>query len=161
MCFLSLSFSFSLSLSLSPIHSHILFHIRYVSLTHIYTHTHICMYTSSYLNLLAQSASGLEYTDCIFAEGYPSNECPGYNTKRSEGEVPVMLELWGMPSTSSLPSLPDPLRPWVVAPDKVISMGQRELNCIHMLNWIVWNRTVLKFNCVDKNYSYIELELFY
>ena len=23
------------------------------------------------------------------------NECPGYNTKQSDGEVPVMLELWG------------------------------------------------------------------
>ncbi len=29
-----------------------------------------------------------------------------------------MLELWGMRSTSSLPSLPGPLWPGVVAPDK-------------------------------------------
>ena len=29
-----------------------------------------------------------------------------------------MLELWGMRSTPSLPSLPDPLWPGVVAPDK-------------------------------------------
>ena len=26
----------------------------------------------------------------------PHNECPGYCTKQSDGEVPVMLELWGM-----------------------------------------------------------------
>ena len=29
-----------------------------------------------------------------------------------------MLELWGMRSTPSLPSLPGPLSPGVVAPDK-------------------------------------------
>ena len=46
------------------------------------------------------------------------NECPGYDTKQSDGEVPAMLELWGMQSTLSLPSLPGPLRPGVVAPDK-------------------------------------------
>ena len=26
----------------------------------------------------------------------PHNECPGHDTKQSDGEVPVMLELWGM-----------------------------------------------------------------
>ena len=31
--------------------------------------------------------------------------CPGYDTKQSDGEVSVMLELWGMWSTSSLPLL--------------------------------------------------------
>ena len=53
----------------------------------------------------------------------PSNECPGYDTKQSDGEVPAMLELWGMRSTSSLPSLPGPLWPGVVAPDRALSMG--------------------------------------
>ena len=48
----------------------------------------------------------------------PLNECPGYDTKQSDGEVPAMLELWGMRSTPSLPSLPGPLWPGVVAPDK-------------------------------------------
>ena len=37
------------------------------------------------------------------------NECPGYNNKQSDGEVPVLLELWGMWSTRSLPSFPCPL----------------------------------------------------
>ena len=27
-------------------------------------------------------------------------------------------------------SIPDPLMPGVVAPDRVLSMGQRELNCV-------------------------------
>ena len=31
----------------------------------------------------------------------PPDESPGYDTKRSDGEVPVMLELWGMRSTPS------------------------------------------------------------
>ena len=46
-----------------------------------------------------------------------------YDTKQSDGEVPVMLELWGMQSTPSLPLLPGP--PWsrMVAPDRALSMG--------------------------------------
>ena len=39
----------------------------------------------------------------------PPNECPGYDTKQSDGEVPAVPELWGMRSTPSLPSLPGPL----------------------------------------------------
>ena len=38
-----------------------------------------------------------------------------------------MLELWGMQRTHSLPSLPGPLWPEVIAPDLVLSMGQIEL----------------------------------
>ena len=56
-----------------------------------------------------QLAGAVEYTDCISAAGY--------DTKQSDGEVPVMLELWGMQSTSSLPLLPGPFWPGVIAPD--------------------------------------------
>ena len=59
-----------------------------------------------------------------------------------------MLELWGMWNTPSLPSLPGQLWPEVVAPDRVLSMGQRELNCILMQNWIFWNRTVFDIETV-------------
>ena len=38
-----------------------------------------------------------------------------------------MLELCGMQSTSSLPSLPGPLWSLVVTPERVLSMGQIEL----------------------------------
>ena len=49
-----------------------------------------------------------------------------------------------------------PLRPGVVAPDRVLSMGQIELKCVLMLNLIAAKRTVLifkmrtyaKLNCV-------------
>ena len=45
-----------------------------------------------------------------------------------------MLELWGTWSIPLLPSLPGSLGPGVVAPDRVLSMGQIELNCVLMLN---------------------------
>ena len=53
----------------------------------------------------------VEYTDSFSAEEYPHplNECPGYDTKQSDDEASVMLELWRMQSTSLLPSLPGPL----------------------------------------------------
>ena len=61
-------------------------------------------------------------------------ECPGYDTKQSDGEVPVMMELWGMWSTPSLPSLPGPHWPAMVAPDRVLSMGQIEITSVITLN---------------------------
>ena len=48
--------------------------------------------------------------------------------KQSDGEVPVLVELWGIGSTPSLPLLQDPLWPGVVALDRTLSMGQIELN---------------------------------
>ena len=39
----------------------------------------------------------------------PPNECLRYDTKQCDGEVPVILGLWGMRSTTSLPFLPGPL----------------------------------------------------
>ena len=72
----------------------------------------------------------------------PPNECPGYDTKQSDGEVPVMLKLWEMWSTPSLSLLPGLLWPGMVAFDRALSMRWIELNCILMLNWIVWIRTV-------------------
>ena len=62
------------------------------------------------------------------------NECPRYDIQQSDGNVAVMLELWGMWSTPSLPSLLGSLWLGVVAPHMVLSMGQIELNCILMLN---------------------------
>ena len=85
----------------------------------------------------------------LFREVRPRpHDCPGYDTKQSHGEAPVILEVWGMHSTPLLPSLPGPLWPGVVAPDKVLSMGKIELNYVVMLNWIIWIRTVWHWNCV-------------
>ena len=57
----------------------------------------------------------------------PSNKYLGYDGKQSDGEALVDLELWRMQITPLLPSLPVPLWPEVVAPDRVLSMGQMEL----------------------------------
>ena len=48
------------------------------------------------------SAWAVIYSDCTYAEGKtPTNECPGYDTKQSDGDVPVILELFLIPSYSS------------------------------------------------------------
>ena len=128
----------------------------------------------------AQSAEAVEYTDYFSAEGSdPPNECPVYDTKQSDVEVPVMLVLWVLRSTSLLSLLPGPLWSGVVIPDKVPVYGSnrtklwfREFtdfefklrkyaklilleiklfnhqNCVHILNWIIWNKTAFKLNSV-------------
>ena len=49
---------------------------------------------------LAQLAGAAEYTDCISEEGWDSpNDHSGYDTKQSNDEAPVTLELWEMQST--------------------------------------------------------------
>ena len=51
-----------------------------------------------------------EYTNYISADGQDpllSNECPGYDTKQSDGEAPMILKLWRMQNTPSLPLLPE------------------------------------------------------
>ena len=73
---------------------------------------------------MTQSAGAVECTDCISVEEQDSpNEYPGYDTKQSDVEAPVMLELWGMRSIPSLSSLSGPVWPGEVAPDSVRSMG--------------------------------------
>ena len=62
-----------------------------------------------------------------------ANECPEIDSKQSDVEVPVMLEIWVIQSTPSLSALPGSLCPSVGAPDRVLSMGQIELNCELML----------------------------
>ena len=98
---------------------------------------------------LAQLAGAVEYTDCISVEGNPpSNKCSVYEIKQSDGETQVMLEIWAMESTLSLSSLPVPLWPGVVAPDKVLSMGQIELNCVIAPKLNCLTITVFTFNSV-------------
>ena len=50
-----------------------------------------------------------------------------YDTKQFDGEIPVMLDFWGMQSTPLLPSPQGPLCPGVVAPDRAQYMGWIEL----------------------------------
>ena len=66
------------------------------------------------------------------------NECPDIDTKQSDGEVPVMFDLWGIRSTPSLPLFPGLHWPGGIATDRALFMGQIEINCVLMLNWITW-----------------------
>ena len=89
---------------------------------------------------LAQLAGAVEYTDCFSAVGLDPNN----GTKQFDGDVPVTPELRGIRSTPSLSSLPGPLLPGLEVPHEVLYMGQKELKCELMLNWIAWKRTDLK-----------------
>ena len=89
------------------------------------------------------------------------NKCPGYDTKQSDSEAQVMLELRSIQSTSSLPLLPGPLWPGMVVPDRVLFMGQIELECVLMLNWIGWDETVLTFKLYLNQTELFEIELFW
>ena len=84
----------------------------------------VFIYCIKYKSSLAKLAA--EYTDYIFAERY--------DTKQSDVEALVILEIWGMWSTPLLTSLPGPLWPRVVAPNRVLSMGQIVLNNMPILN---------------------------
>ena len=61
--------------------------------------------------------------------------------KPFDGKAPV-LEIWGLWSTSSLPLLPGPLWPRVVAPDTVLSMDQIEQTVWKQMAdvklWLLW-----------------------
>ena len=100
----------------------------------------------------------------------PPYECPGYNTKQFDSEVPVLQEIWRTWSAPSLPLLPNSLWPGVVVPERVLSMGQIELKCVFktlklcvnkklysILNWTVWKRMFLyaKLTCLKENCLYV------
>ena len=49
----------------------------------------------------------------------------------------------------------------MVAPERVLSMSQIELDSVLMLDWIVWNRTVFNIQTVYLHKSELsEIELF-
>ena len=128
----------------------------HVSLTLIHTPTYA---------QIAQSVGAKEYTDSIASPvdwgcrihwvhlckeirpTYPTSVLD-ITENNLPGKFPGMLELWGMWSICSLPSLPSPFWPEVVTPDRALSISQIKLSCVLMLNWIVWNRTDLDIETV-------------
>ena len=78
---------------------------------------------------MAESVRVAEYTTRLFEEGYDYS-LQRMSSKQSDGEVSVMMEVWGMQSTPSLQSLPGSLWPREVASDRVLPMGQIELKCV-------------------------------
>ena len=97
---------------------------RYFLPALITTFSTLPLLTLQYQHLcIAQMAGAVKYTDCFSAERKDSsNKHPRYDNKQSDGEVPVMLEFWGMWSTISLPLLLGPLWPRMVGSDRVLSM---------------------------------------
>ena len=69
----------------------------------------------------AQLAGAAVYTDCSSVEAKDPHQTTALDMTLK------YLELWGIGSIPSLPSLPGPLLPWVVTPDGVLSMSQNEL----------------------------------
>ena len=132
-------------------HIHANKHTRKHTRTHIHTHTHT--HTRRYLvktvlnkhcKRFTQSQKHLFYPFLYFRQPCrlkqqnaqtaslqrvkipPPNECPIYDIKQSDGEVPV-LDLWRMRITLSLLLPPGSLWPRVVSLKRVLPMGQIEL----------------------------------
>ena len=82
--------------------------------------------------ILAGRAGAKYYIDFISEEGQDSPITSVLNMTLNN--LIVMLELWEMRSSLLWPSLPGPLWPGAVAPDRVLSMGQIELYFVLMLN---------------------------
>ena len=96
---------------------------------------------------------------CIGVRPQPPTSIMIYDT--------IKIWWWGSNNAGDLgnaeypfvPSLPGSPWPGEVAPDRVLSMGQIELNYVLMLHWIAWNRAVLTFilrtyatlNCLKRN----------
>ena len=109
--------------------------LDYIARSSVMFPTHTCNETMHDVSAHQQSHCPVDWTCRIhrlhICRGVrPTNESPGYDIKQSDGKVSVMLELWGMQSTPSLPSLPGPLWSGVEAFDRVLSMGQIELNYV-------------------------------
>ena len=78
----------------------------------------------------------VEYRDFISTEGY--------DIKQYDGKA-LAYEIWGMWSTFSLPLLPGPLWPRMVALDRVLSMDQmKQAACKQMTDvklWMLYSNT--------------------
>ena len=97
----------------------------------------ICVwYTYVHLYNIHMFVIYVMYTFLTFWDGriYQLHLCRGveplaqrvswYDSKPSDGEFPVMLELWGMQSNPSLPSIPSPHWPGVITADRILSLHQ-------------------------------------
>ena len=115
-------------------------HERSFAFTRLYIYIYI-YFVNTHSCKVAPSARAVLIRILLLCRGTtpPTNECSEYGTKQSDLEVPVILEFWGIRSTPSMPSLPSPLWPRVVASNRVLFMGQIDLNSNLILKLIVWN----------------------
>ena len=104
------------------------------------------MYFSYTLDLRTKLAGAVEYINYISAEGLDSTPPTGIPDmtliKQCDYEAAVMLELWE--STPWSPLFSGPLWPRVVAPERVLSMGQMEL---FVCTQFKYQMTDSKLNC--------------
>ena len=100
---------------------------------------------SLYFKVIITAISIKEYGSDEFID-YFSAECPGYDSRQCDGELPLMLELWGMQNILSLPLLPGSLCPGVVAPD-IYGSNRTQQRPFGKLNCLKYN-CFLHLNCV-------------
>ena len=93
----------------------------------------LCTYAK--LNCFCPVSWGCRICHMLLSWGVtpPPQRVSWYDTKQSDNEVLVMLELWVIRSTPSLPSLPGPLWPRVVAPEKGPIYA---LNRTKLISWV-------------------------
>ena len=115
---------FSLSLSISLLFIFFFcFPVLYLSTFNVFIHSSYIIFLVSNYSCPVSWGCRIHWLHLCRGVRPPPNECPGYDTKNSDDEVPAVLELWGMRNAPSLPSLPGPLWPGVIAPDRALSMG--------------------------------------
>ena len=92
------------------------FHGTYTVLIQ-YLYTGHILFSNSSNSSIAQSAGACRIHRLHVCRGVrPHHECPGYNIKQSDGEVPVMMGLWVIRNTPSLSILPGPLWSGMIGP---------------------------------------------
>ena len=83
---------------------------------------------------IAQSTGAVQYTDCFSTDKQDLQRVSCYDTRQSDDEVPEMREIGecGVLLHCHRPQVHSEFE--VVAPDRVLSMDQMELNSPLMLN---------------------------
>ena len=98
------------------------------------------------------------------------NQCPGYDIKQSDGEAQIILELWGIQSTPSLPSLLGPLWPRVVALLSLLSIlyyfgSLYSTNLFSYINDFLkivnLQQSILLFHNISISFSFLKIYLLF
>ena len=101
--------------------------IQLVSSNYFHIITIICWQTVIWFHVTNNNNGPVGWNCRIHRLHLHHNLCPANDTKQSDDEASVMLELWRMLNIPLLPLLPNPLWSGVIAPDRVLFMGQIEL----------------------------------
>ena len=112
------------------------FHLFYCTIFHLFYCTFFICFIVLFLFLRHRTFSFLMVTCFFFVQlvyfSIITTPCPVGNMTLNN--LMVRFQLLGLLSTPLLPLLHGSLKPGVVAPDSVLSLGQIELNCVLRLN---------------------------